>query len=135
MQRTVTIIIALVVAAVGAVVGPAIARRGPVYRLACPEESIGYAVAPVPDVPLVTGPYFAEVGDRFAVGGNYDPLPAGPPRIEGDATIVRYTDVWTAPVGRRCGRTVSGYRYHLYVARHAGDAVIGGHPVRISDRP
>ena len=135
MQRTVIIVIALVVAAVGAVVGPALARRGPVYRVACPVQYIGLVVAPVPDVPLVTGRYQAEVGDRFAVGGNYDPLPAGPPRVEGDATVVRYTEMWTAPTGRRCGRAVSGYRYHLYVARHAGDVVIGGHPVHISDRP
>lgn len=133
MKRLVIILVLLGVA--GLIAGPALARRGPVYRLACPEQVTAYGQMPRPAVPVVKGRYLAEVGDSFAVGGHRDPMPAGLPRLGGDATVVRYARAETSPTGERCGRVVAGYRYHVYVAEHAGDVVIDGNPVHISDRP
>ena len=115
--------------------GAAAVLRGPIYRLACPETITAYARMPRPDVPVVAGAYLAEVGDRFAVGGHYEPMPAGRPRVGGDASVVRYDRAETSPTDERCGRVVAGYRYHIYVAEHAGSVVIDGHQVQISDRP
>ncbi|WP_327010059.1 hypothetical protein OHA72_24165 [Dactylosporangium sp. NBC_01737] len=133
MKRLLVLFAAVAVAAL--IIGPALARRGPVYRLACPESVTAYGQMPRPAVPVVGGAYVAEVGDRFAVGGHRDPMPEGRPRLGGDATVVRYDHAETSPTGQRCGRVVAGYRYHVYVAEHAGDVVIDGHQVRISDRP
>ena len=134
MKRLLVILVVLA-AVVGVVVGPALARRGPVYRLACPAEVTAYDQMPRPGVPVVTGRYLAEVGDSFATGGHEDPMPEDRPHLEGDATVVRYVRAETWPTGKRCGRVVTGYRYHVYVAQHAGDVVIAGHPVRISAKP
>jgi hypothetical protein len=119
----------------GVIAGPALARRGPVYRLACPARITAYDQLPRPGVPLVTGAHRARVGDTFAVGGRRDPMPAGRPRLGGDASAVRYVRAETSPTEERCGRVVAGYRYHLYAAEHPGDVVIDGHPVHIGDRP
>ncbi len=127
--------LAVLLAAGVVLAGAGVALRGPVYRLACPVTVTAYGQLPRPDVPVVGGRYFAEVGDAFAVGGHREPMPAGRPRLEGDATVVRYARAETSPTGERCGRVVAGYRYHVYVAEHAGDVVIDGHPVHISDRP
>jgi len=129
------VIVLAVLGVIGLIAGPALARRGPVYRLACPARITAYDQLPRPAVPVVTGAHRAQVGDTFAVGGRRDPMPAGRPALGGDASVVRYVRAETSPTEERCGRVVAGYRYHVYVAEHAGDVVIDGHRVQIGDRP
>jgi hypothetical protein len=62
-------------------------------------------------------------------------MPAGLPRVEGDASVVRHVRAETSPTRERCGRVEAGYRYHIYVAERAGAVVIGATPIRISERP
>ncbi|GAB3855338.1 hypothetical protein ACFPIJ_59870 [Dactylosporangium cerinum] len=126
--------LAVLLALLAALAGLAVALRGPIYRLACPETITAYGQMPRPDVPLVRGRYFAQVGDGFAVGGYRDPMPAGLPRVEGDASVARYLRTTTAPTGERCGKVVSGYRYHIYTAENPGDVVIDGHQIQIVAR-
>ncbi|GAA3192331.1 hypothetical protein ACFO1B_04980 [Dactylosporangium siamense] len=130
MKRLAVLLALLVVLA-----GGAVALRGPIYRLACPETVTNYGQMPRPAVPLVRSRYFAQVGDGFAVGGHRDPMPSGRPRVEGDASAVRYVRAETSPTGERCGTVVAGYRYHIYVAEHAGDVVIDGYQIQIAARP
>ncbi len=129
------LVVLAVLGVIGVVAGPALARRGPVYRMFCPEQVTAYGQMPRPGVPVVTSTYHAEVGDTFAVGGLYEPMPVGRPRVEGDASLVRYARAETSPTQERCGRVEAGYRYHIYVAAHAGDIAVGGWRIRISDRP
>ncbi|MEV4517832.1 hypothetical protein AB0K00_53840 [Dactylosporangium sp. NPDC049525] len=118
-----------------ALAGAGVALRGPIHRLVCPATVTAYGQLPRPDVPVAGGHYVAEVGDRFAVGGRYDPMPEGRPRLGGDATVVRYDHAETSPTEERCGQVVAGYRYHVYVAEHAGDVIIDGHQIQIMARP
>jgi hypothetical protein len=115
--------------------GVGLALRGPISRLVCPATVTAYDQMPRPDVPVVTGRHLAEVGDGFAVGGHRDPMPAGLPRVEGDASVVRYVRAETAPTEERCGKVVAGYRYHIYIAERPGDVVIDGHQVQVAARP
>jgi hypothetical protein len=124
--------ILIIVVAVGLVAGAAVALREPLRRLVCPPRITNFGQLPRPDVPVVPvngARWFAEAGDTFAVASFERP------RIEGDATVVRHQRTQTFATEVRCGRVVDGYRYHIYVAEHAGDVTIGGHPVQIAARP
>ncbi|MDG6101532.1 hypothetical protein Daura_39285 [Dactylosporangium aurantiacum] len=133
-MRRLVIVVLLALGAAGlALAVPAV--RAAVHDLACPATFTAYARQPLPDVPVVTATHLAVVGDRFAVGGHRDPMPAGRPPVEGDASLVRYEHAETSPTEQRCGRVVAGYRYHVYTATRAGAVVIDGHLVRISARP